>query len=221
MQQMSGELFKWLLLKRTKKASRDWEAHRGGTVKIWPRLMLKECDMMFQAKCVSFHTVWWYLLWHSAINLRNPSTKSFGKPWFIPTTKIYLYFSSSGLPLRCRWFSCPAVLSSRRRAFPGSVPRVAAGVQRPREPLRSQVQSQGLGPAGGAGPQSAGWDTLLHRVLGHVYQWSLPGWRQNLKALVHIYFFRLHKNFSVWKFVIFWGFWDRHPRWVLERSLSR
>lgn len=93
-------------------------------------------------------------------------------------------FLPSGLPSRRRWFPCPAVFSSCRRAIPGSVPRVAACVQRPGQPLRSQVQSQGLGPCGGAGPQGAGWDTLLHRVLGHVHQWSLPGRRRNQRALL-------------------------------------
>lgn len=99
----------------------------------------------------------------------------------------------SGLPSRCRGFSRPAVFSSCRRALPGSVPRVAACVQRPGQPLRSQVQSQGLGPRDGAGPKGPGWDSLLHRVLGHVHQWSLPGNRNN------------HKNFYVWTRTPFWS----------------
>lgn len=107
-----------------------------------------------------------------------------------PTLRILLL--PSGLPSRCRGFSCPAVFSSCRRALPGSVPRVAACVQRPGQPLRSQVQSQGLGPRGGAGPQGAGWDSLLHRVLGHVHQWSLPGNRNN------------RKNFYVWTLTPLW-----------------
>ena len=90
--------------------------------------------------------------------------------------RFFLPFPA-GLSSRCRWFPCPAVFGPRGRAIPGSVPRVAAGLQRPREPLCSQMQSQRLGPCGGAGPQSAGRNTLLHRVLGHVHQWDLPGER--------------------------------------------
>lgn len=90
----------------------------------------------------------------------------------------------SGLSSRNWWFPCPAVFGSRRRAIPGSVPWVAACVQWPRQPLRSQVQSQRFWPCGGAGAQGAGRDSLLHRVLGYVHQWSLPGRRKNLRPLL-------------------------------------
>lgn len=83
-----------------------------------------------------------------------------------------------GLPSRCWWFPGPAVFSPCRRAVPGSVPRVAACVQRSRQPLRTQVQGKEFGSRGGAGAQGSGWDPLLHRVFGHVHQWSLPGRRK-------------------------------------------
>ena len=100
----------------------------------------------------------------------------------------------SGLPSRNGWFPRPAVFRSRRRATPGSVPWVAASVQRPGQPLRSQVQSQRFGLRGGAGAQGSGRDSLLHRVLGHVYQWSLPGRRLTPRPLMffchwRVYFF--------------------------------
>lgn len=79
------------------------------------------------------------------------------------------------------------MFGSRRRAVAGPVPRVAAGVQRPRQPLRPQVQSQGLGPGGGTGPEGAGRNTLLHRVLGYVHQRGLPGRRKKLEAFIFLY----------------------------------
>lgn len=153
--------------------------------------------------CMSLHSVHLYLLLHSAVNLKKTTMIFWGET-------LICFFSSSGLSLRCRRLPCPAVLGSCRRTIPGSVPRMAASVQWPGESLRSQVQSQGVWPSGGARSQSAGWDTVLHWVLGHVHQWSLPGWSQSPRA--HIYFFtffltdwRLKKKPSVNPMWLFTG----------------
>lgn len=188
------------------KAGCDFKTYRGGTVKIWPmkiwlKLVGNKCDMIFQANCACPSIQCTDAgLDIQQIHLKKPTN---------PQPRVFenldmLFFSFSGLSLGCRRLPCSAVLGSRRRTFPGSVPRVAAGVQWPGESLRSQVQSQGLGPCGGASSQSAGWDALLHRVLGHVYQRSVPGRSQSLRA--HIGFFRLYKNFTVWELVAFLGF---------------
>ena len=161
---------------------------------LWSRILLCVCVLLFSFNLVIIHS-------------NHNRLPTYGTHYQLSylfcadpkVSKIFLSVFSSGLPSRSWRFPRPTMFSSCRRAIPGSVSRVAACVQWPGQPLRSQVQSQGLGPCGGAGAKGAGWDSLLHRVLGHVYQWSLPGRRKTDSEIfnvfchwgIHIHFFSL------------------------------
>ena len=88
---------------------------------------------------------------------------------------LWPFFSTLGLPSRRRGLPSPAVFSLQWCSVPGTLLWMASTVQRPCRPLRTQVSGPGTKLGGGAGTQSPGWDSVHCWLLGHVYQWHLPG----------------------------------------------
>ena len=81
---------------------------------------------------------------------------------------LWLFFSASGLPSGCGRLSSPAVFSLQWWSVPGMLLWMAFIVQWPCHPLHAQVSGMGT-------KLCPGWDSVHHWLLGHVYQWHLPG----------------------------------------------